>query len=187
MINVWLVFHFCSSSVPALSFPDDQGHCALDAALHASCITSRVTHAIATGDHLKETLSALEASVRCLRGGADPSLALNDLQEEASSGFFTPILQAKFGFIRRTRRSSDGRTTGVASTLQHLISFSRSSSSSCVSPLQLVRNLCAEVVRRLRVTEAAAAQMLRSFRSVGAEQEDKIRCVVTSHFRDCAV
>jgi hypothetical protein len=49
------------------------------------------------------------------------------------------------------------------------------SSSPCVSPLQLVRNLCAEVVRRLRVTEAAAAQMLRSLRSAGAEQEDKIR------------
>jgi hypothetical protein len=98
LINVWLVFHFWSSSVPALSFPDDQGHCALDAALHASCITSRVTHAIATGDHLKETLSALEASVRCLRGGADPSFALNDLQEEASSGLFHPNFTSQILF-----------------------------------------------------------------------------------------
>lgn len=37
---------------------------------------------------------------------------------------FTPILQAKLCFIRRTRSSSDGRTTGAAPTLQHLSSFS---------------------------------------------------------------
>ena len=98
LINVWLAFHVCGSSVPALSFPDDQGHCTLGVARHATYITSRVTHATATGDHLKETLSALEASVRCLRGGADPSLALNDLQEEASSGLFHPYFTSQIVF-----------------------------------------------------------------------------------------
>lgn len=46
----------------------------------------------------------------------------------------------------------------------------------CSAP-QLVRNLCAEAVRRLRVTEAAAVQMLRSLRSEGAEQQHRIRFV----------
>jgi hypothetical protein len=47
---------------------------------------THVTHLAAASEHLKETLSALEASVRALRGGADPSLALHELQEEQSSG-----------------------------------------------------------------------------------------------------
>jgi hypothetical protein len=44
-----------------------------------------------------------------------------------------------------------------------------------ILPEQLVRNLCAEAIRRLRVTEAAAAQKLRSLRGVNAEQQDRIR------------
>jgi hypothetical protein len=44
-------------------------------------------------------------------------------------------------------------------------------------PPQLVRNVCAEALRRLRVTEAAAVQMLRSLRSESAEQQHRIRSV----------
>ena len=43
--------------------------------------------------------------------------------------------------------------------------------------MQLVRNLCAEAVRRLRVTEAAAAHALRSLRDDSVQQQHRTRFV----------
>jgi hypothetical protein len=40
---------------------------------------------------------------------------------------------------------------------------------------QLVRNLCCEAIRRLRVTEAAAAHALRCLRADSAQQQHRIR------------
>ena len=53
----------------------------------------------------------------------------------------------------------------------------RSLSPLTLLPPQLVRNVCAEAVRRVRVIEAAAVQMLRSLRSESAEQQHRIRSV----------
>ena len=72
------------SSAPASSFPDDQGHPCFRTSCRAPPVS--VTRPAAAADHLKETLLALDASVRWFRGGADPALALHDLQHEASSG-----------------------------------------------------------------------------------------------------
>jgi hypothetical protein len=53
--------------------------------------------------------------------------------------------------------------------------------------MQLVRNLCAEAVRRLRVTEAAAAHALRSLRDDSVQQQHRTRFVHGPQLVDDAV
>jgi hypothetical protein len=89
-----------SSNILAQSFPDDQGGCYAACKLfgNPSSRIKRLSRPAVASDHLKETLVALDAGVRSLRGGGDPSLALCELQDEASSGQFRPHLYSSIRY-----------------------------------------------------------------------------------------